>query len=296
MLDGMPEGHVIHKITRELSAEFGGREVRVSSPQGRFADAAGLLDGTVLVDADAVGKHLFINFAGQQCVWIHLGLIGKFRFKPLDEITNFETLRLLIANAKIGAELRGPQWCRLITPQEKQAVIDKSGPDPLRPDADPERAWNKIHKAKRTIAQLLMDQGVFAGVGNIYRAEVLFRHGVDPKLPANQLPREVFDSMWQDLAALMSVDVTTGRIDTVDPQHSPQAQHREARVDEHGGEVYVYRRAGQECLVCGSPVLLEVYAGRNLYWCPRCQPEGSAGEPRKTFGGAWQREGDVSVC
>ncbi len=283
----MPEGHVIHKLARELTDKFGGKQVRVSSPQGRFADATAILDGTVLEDADAVGKHLFINFEARQCVWIHLGLIGKFRFKPLSQIENYDTLRLLIADSKIGAELRGPQWCRLITPEEKLAVIAKSGPDPLRDDADPERAWKKVHNAKRTIAQLLMDQGVFAGVGNIYRAEVLFRHGVDPKLPANKLSREVFDSIWADLAALMRADVLTGQIDTVDPEHSPEKQQRDPRVDEHGGEVYVYRRAGQECLVCGEPIQLELYAGRNLYWCPKCQPQASGGEPRAKHGGAW---------
>ena len=128
----MPEGHVIHKLARELTDKFGGKQVRVSSPQGRFADAAAILDGPVLEDADAVGKHLFINFEARQCVWIHLGLIGKFRFKPLSQIENYDTLRLLIADSKIGAELRGPQWCRLITPEEKLAVIAKSGPDPLR--------------------------------------------------------------------------------------------------------------------------------------------------------------------
>ena len=117
-----------------------------------------------------------------------------------------------------------------------------------------------------------MDQKVFPGVGNIYRAEVLFRHGIDPKMPGKFLRREEFDAIWADLVALMPLGVRDGRIDTVRPEHTPEAMGREPRVDKHGGEVYVYRRAGQPCLVCGTPVALEEFAGRNLFWCPSCQP------------------------
>ena len=80
----MPEGHVTHRLARALSAAFGGRTVGVTSPQGRFADAAALLDGTVLTGAEAVGKHLFVDFEAERVVWVHLGLIGKFLFGPLD--------------------------------------------------------------------------------------------------------------------------------------------------------------------------------------------------------------------
>lgn len=71
-----------------------------------------------------------------------------------------------------------------------------------------------------------------------------------------------------------------GRIDTVDDVHSPEAQGRAPRVDRHGGEVYAYRRLGQPCLVCGTPIAGAELAGRNLYWCPTCQPAGSPGQPR----------------
>ena len=82
----MPEGHVTHRLARTLTADFGGRPVRVSSPQGRFADAAVLLDGTVLEGAEAVGKHLFVRFEGDRIVWIHLGLIGKLQIGPDEHV------------------------------------------------------------------------------------------------------------------------------------------------------------------------------------------------------------------
>ena len=275
----MPEGHVIHRLASGISERFAGRQVQVTSPQGRFAAAADLIDGTELLGADAVGKHLLIDFAAGRTIWIHLGLIGKLRFIPNTNPPSPETLRLRIAEGAHAADLRGPQWCRLIDLDERDAVVAASGPDPLRPDADPERAWSKISKSARPIGVLLMDQAAFAGVGNIFRAEVLFRHHIDPLLPAKRLPREVFDSVWADLVELMHYAVDRGQIDTVFDDHTPDAMGRPPREDRHGGEVYVYRRAGLPCWVCGSEVLTQNLAGRNLYWCPQCQPTGSGGEP-----------------
>lgn len=276
----MPEGHVTHRLARTLTADFGGRPVRVSSPQGRFADAAVLLDGTVLEDAEAVGKHLFVRFEGDRIVWIHLGLIGKLQIGPDDVPVSPETLRLRIAAGGVRADLRGPQWCRLITSAEMDAVLAASGPDPLRSDADAERAWAKVHRSKKAIGALMMDQSIFAGVGNIYRAEVLFRHRIDPEVPGQHIARDTFDSLWADLVELMPLGVRDARIDTVEEPHTPEATGRAPRVDRHGGEVYVYRRAGDPCLVCGTPVARAAFHGRNLYWCPACQPEGSRGGPR----------------
>ena len=70
----------------------------------------------------------------------------------------------------------------------------------------------------------------------------------------------------------MEYGVEHGRIDTVRPEHSPEAMGREPRKDDHGGEVYVYRRAGLPCYICGTPVAEKVMEGRNLFWCPTCQP------------------------
>ena len=273
----MPEGHVIHRLAHALVQSFGGAGVRVTSPQGRFADAAALLDGRVLTGADAVGKHLFVEFAGEQVVWVHLGLIGKFRFVQPGATATPATLRLRLAAGDRVAELRGPQWCRLVTPAEVDAVVAASGPDPLRADADPGRAWARVRRSGRPFGALLMDQAAFAGVGNIFRAEVLFRHGLDPWLPGRDVTREVFDAVWTDLVDLMAYAVGAGTIDTVGDDHTPDAMGRPPRADRHGGEVYVYRRAALPCHVCGTEVARTALQGRNLYWCPTCQPPGSRG-------------------
>jgi endonuclease-8 len=119
-----------------------------------------------------------------------------------------------------------------------------------------------------------MDQTILSGVGNVYRAEVLFRNRVNPHRPGNRLSRRSWQGIWSDLRTLMPEGVRDNRIDTVLPEHTPEAMGRPPRVDDHGGEVYVYRRAGLPCWVCGSRIRTEVLAGRNLFWCGRCQRRG----------------------
>lgn len=267
----MPEGHVIHRLATQLAAAFGGEPVSVQSPQGRFATEAQRLEGTVLVGADAIGKHLFLEFDVPEPRWIHihLGLIGKLRIGP--KSPGQGEIRLRLSNGVTSAQLHGPQWCRAVTSLDREGVLAASGPDPLRPDADPSVGFERLHRSKKPLAALLMDQRIAAGVGNIFRAEVLFRHRLRPTLLGCEVDRHTWQAVWEDLVDLMHRAVEVGRIDTVTDEHSPEAQHRPPRVDRHGGEVYVYRRAGQPCLVCARAVRTTVLEGRNLYWCSGCQ-------------------------
>jgi endonuclease-8 len=271
----MPEGHTLHRLAGELRDRFAGQVVRASSPQGRFAEATALLDRTELLDAQAWGKQLFVEFAGGRFVQIHLGLIGTFQFgegeppPPVGQVR----LRLAVGGARPSyGDLRGATTCALVTDDQRQAVVARLGPDPLRSDADWTAAWARVSRSRKPIGALLMDQGVLAGVGNVYRAEVLFRHRMHPLRPGVTLRRSQFEAMWIDLVALMHEGVRSGRIDTVRDEHTPEAMGRPPRVDDHGGEVYVYRRDDRPCHVCGARVRTQVLEGRNLFWCPRCQP------------------------
>src|SRR5205823_14895398 len=125
-----------------------------------------------------------------------------------------------------------------------------------------EAAFARIGRSRTPIAVLLLDQKVIAGVGNVYRAEVLFRHGVHPMREGRLVDHELWLAMWQDLVTLMRIGVRTGRIDTVRPEPEPEVTGRAPRQDRHGGEVYVYRRTGQPCLLCGTPVAATELAGR----------------------------------
>ena len=274
----MPEGHTIHRLAADHRARFLDHPVAVSSPQGKFSDAAALLDGTVLVDAQAHGKHLFLGFAlaaDTGWVHVHLGLFGKVGFGTHPVPPPTDTVRLRLVGRGHYADLRGPATCALVTGAEKAAVHDRLGPDPLRAEDvegdGAERVWRRLSRSRTSIAALLMDQKVIAGVGNVYRAEVLFRHRIDPYRAGRDLTRAEWDALWADLVALMREGVRTNRIDTVRPEHTPEAMGRPPRVDDHGGEVYVYRRAGQPCHLCAGEIRTARVAARNLFWCPGCQ-------------------------
>jgi endonuclease-8 len=267
----MPEGHTLHRLARLHQRRYAGGPVGVSSPQGRFAREAALLDGQVMVRAEAYGKHLFHDFGPLGSVHVHLGLYGTFTEAELPETPPVGQVRLRLAGRTHWTDLRGPTRCELLSPDQVDAIKARLGPDPLRRDARPDEAWQRISASRTSIAALLMDQKIISGVGNVYRAEVLFRHGINPMVPGRALDQVRWKEMWADLVALMRKGVRLGRIDTVDHEHLPEVTGRAPRQDRHGGEVYVYRRTGQPCLVCGTPIAHTELAGRNLYWCPVCQ-------------------------
>lgn len=276
----MPEGHTLRRLADDLTAAFAGRTLRVSSPQGRFAADAAQVDGSRFVGADSAGKHLFVELEGERFIHVHLGLIGQFDVHTGVEVVPAPVGAVRLRLVTIGADgastayadLRGAILCDLVGPARRDEVISGLGPDPLRPDADPDLAWRRISRSHRPIGDLLMDQKVLAGVGNVYRAEVLFRHRIHPLRPGDTLRVGQWRAMWADLVDLMAEGVRSGRIDTVRPEHTPEAMGRPPRRDDHGGEVYVYRRTSMPCLLCGSRIRTGELVGRNIFWCPRCQP------------------------
>jgi endonuclease-8 len=270
----MPEGHTLHRLATALALAFAGHPVRVSSPQGRFAESAALLDGRTVEGAESWGKHLWVHFDRDDLVHVHLGLYGRFDVVQATDAVPppVGQVRLRLVRADSGdqawcADLRGATACELQTPEQRKAVVARLGPDPLRPDADPDLAWHRIRRSRAPIAGLLMDQTVVAGIGNVYRAELLFRHRVDPYRPGTSLRPSRWKGMWEDLVVLMADGVRTGVIRTVRDGDLTDAERQ------HGARAsYVYRRAGELCRVCGTRVRVRDLQGRNLYWCPRCQP------------------------
>ena len=263
----MPEGHTVHRQAREHLARFGRAPVRLSSPQGRFADGAALLDGRVLERTDAYGKHLFLGFERRLWLHVHLGLYGVWAFGPTPAPPPQGALRVRLENESSYADLRGATACEVYTPADRRAVIARLGTDPLRRGADPEAAWSRVSRSRSPVGLLLMDQAVAAGVGNVFRAEVLFRAGIDPHRPGRSVTRAEWDALWADLVALMRIALRAGRIVTTRPADRDRRSGPARPEDAH----YVYRRAGLPCRVCGTPVATQVLAARNLFWCPRCQ-------------------------
>ena len=267
----MPEGHTLYRLAREQTAQFAGRPVHVTSPQGRFAAGAALVDGRVLDSVRSHGKHLFARF-GADTVHVHLGLYGGFISGTGTPPPVRGALRMRwVADGPDGAgvwtDLRGATACEVLTRPEVAAILARLGPDPLRPRADGTRAHRRIAASRTAIGALLMDQTVLAGVGNVYRAELLFRHGVSPFRPGRGVDEFQWAQMWADLVALMRSGVRLGRIVTTRPEDRARRRGPAAREDAH----YVYRRTGEPCRICGTAVRTELMVGRNLYWCPACQ-------------------------
>jgi endonuclease-8 len=264
----MPEGHTIRRLALDQARLLAGGPVRASSPQGRFADGAALLDGRVLQATDAYGKHLFHRYDGDRWLHVHLGLIGRFTHGPLPAPPPRGALRLRLQSDHAYVDLRGAIIVEVLTPIERREMLARLGPDPLRRDARPAPAYDKIRRSSRPIGELMMDQAVLAGVGNVFRAEILFRQRVDPFLPGRRLDAARFLAIWDDLSRLMRLGVRSNRIVSTLPEH----RDRGGRVRPEDAH-YVYRRAGLPCRVCGNEVRTQVLAGRNLFWCPTDQAD-----------------------
>jgi endonuclease VIII len=260
----VPEGHTVHRLARRHTKLLRGRAVRVSSPQGRFVDAA-LVDGHTFLRGSAWGKHLFHDYEHGLSVHVHLGIYGEFHERE----PGFEprpTTRMRIETGGLVLDLIGPTTCEVVDASGKAAIVARIGPDPLRRDADPERAWERLRRRKGPIGPALLDQTLFAGVGNVFRAEALFVHGIHPETPIPSMTREQFDALWATLTRMLETGVKEGRIMTVD---ADEFSLRRRDLTRENGR-YVYRQ--EACLRCGTPVRRWDMAGRWSYACERCQP------------------------
>ncbi|MDF2506371.1 MAG: glycosylase [Microbacterium sp.] len=331
----MPEGHSVHRIARQFDRNFVGKTLSASSPQGRFADGAAILDGRAAVSVQAVGKQMFLETEGDLWLRVHLGLYGAWDFAGeividptiasangrmgqtnqrgtvLDEAILDDAgenslasigaprrtrvhvrmseqtkgladeglewpppvvgqVRLRLMTDITAADLRGPTACVLQTPEEMLATVGKLGPDPLvgDPVENEERFVRAVRKKSTVIALLLMDQSVVSGIGNVYRAEMLYRQRLNPHTPGRDVPEEVVRALWNDWVRLLAIGVETGQMMTMDGLSGEDYRAAMANRDDRH---WVYHRAGLPCRVCGTEIALEEIGARKLYWCPRCQ-------------------------
>ncbi len=298
----MPEGNEVHRWAERHNAAFAGRKLNVlPGPGHRFHDAH-LVDGKKLKRVHAVGKHLGYEFGDDLMLHVHLGRFGDWNegCGPLPEPKG--ALRAVLQRAGSGrparsakgqphnlrcqaddgtrpfpaeevewCELRGPTDCSIYNREKWQALLDRLGPDPLGEDPkghdNPQQYQDKVLKGKKPIAELLMDQEILSGVGNIYRAELLFRHRVNPFTPGMEMDPKVLKAIWKDSIPLLRAGMVDRRIVCTRRADRPSRKEPAPRGEEH----YTYRRHGKPCFVCGTTVLHRDLASRTLYWCPLCQ-------------------------
>ncbi len=179
-------------------------------------------------------------------------------------------VRVRILTFTAVADLNGPTRCDVIDSEQKATVIARLGPDPLDPLALTPGVRDEfvrlVRKSERPVGDLVMDQQVSAGVGNIYRAEALFRQGISPNRAGSRVSSERLRRLWDDFVLLLQRGVAEGKIRTVEPEDE---LHHEG--DPEASRWYVYHRQGRPCLQCGNPVQEALMKGRRLFWCSTCQ-------------------------
>ncbi|MEO1694033.1 MAG: DNA-formamidopyrimidine glycosylase family protein [Pseudomonadota bacterium] len=258
----MPEGHTIHRAARDHRRALKGQQTQVCSPQGRFAEGAELIDGQRCTDVEAYGKHLIYRFDNAQALHIHLGLFGRMKRAKLPSAEPKGAVRVRLESATHWIDINGPNTCELLDPDALGALTARIGPDVLRADADPERAFTRIAKSKAPIGKLLMDQSVIAGIGNIYRTELLWRQRVHPDTPGKSFDRDMFESLWGDAVALLEIGVKRNAIITVDDMPPGRGRYRE--------RVNIFNKPC--CPRCDTMITRVEITGRRAFFCETCQP------------------------
>ncbi|NBW73027.1 MAG: Fpg/Nei family DNA glycosylase [Microbacteriaceae bacterium] len=262
----MPEGHSVQRTANWFNKHLAGSKVKVDSPQGRFSDSAKLVNNRTLIRARAIGKQLFLDFDNQQTVRVHLGIYGKWRYFDSNRVESVGQVRARFFNNSYLADLRGPTVCEVIPTDAVTHHERRLGPDPTNPDPkklNQQRFITRVLSSKSAIGLLLMNQSVISGVGNVYRAELLFRAKISPHRLGNELSESQVLNIWTDAVKLMKIGVAKGFMVTREEQLGSKKIHEERN--------YVYKREGLKCLRCRGKVVLEVMASRKLYWCPGCQ-------------------------
>ncbi|MBC7793656.1 MAG: Fpg/Nei family DNA glycosylase, partial [Clostridia bacterium] len=250
----MPEGHTIHRLAHDLTKDLSGKSVQVTSPNGRFTQAP-LIDGETVNTASAIGKHLLIAF-DERYLHIHLGRFGKLRRTP-GALPPKPTARLRLASAEAVWEMTGAIQCELIESADVDTLRGRIGADPLSDAPRPAATWERFHGTKRGVGAVLLDQSIFSGIGNVYRAEILFMLGLNPLMPAVTIDKPTFERIWRLTRTLLAKGVETNRIITVKGA-TAKTSRRNA--------LHVYKR--KTCRVCDSPIRTLTSGGRALYFCP----------------------------
>lgn len=258
----MPEGDTVWWTARRLHAALAGRRLVAASlrvPQHATADLA----GRMVYEVRSRGKHLLTRLEPDLTLHTHLGMDGSWRLRRPDARwpSAREPVRAILQTEGTLAIGRRLARVDLVPTAREDELVGHLGPDLLGPDWDPAEAVRRLStRPERTIGEALLDQRNLAGIGNLYRSEVLFVRGLHPTVPVGDAGSS------DDLRALVEL---AQRMLALNREHPEQATTGDLRP---GRRHYVYRRERRPCLRCGTPVRRLELAGRSAYWCPSCQP------------------------
>ncbi|MCO6006407.1 DNA glycosylase [Actinoallomurus purpureus] len=257
----MPEGDVVWAAAKRLHAALAGRVLTRSEFRvPRYATTD--LTGRSVIEVVSRGKHLLIRVEGDVTVHTHLRMEGAWRIRPAGAPPPRDhRLRLVLANAEWQALGFSLGVVEVVRTSREDRVVGHLGPDLLGPDWDPAEAVRRLReRPERAVGEALLDQTRLAGIGNLYKAEVLFLRGVDPWCPVGEVP---------GIEALVEL---ARRLIDANKDHLDQITTGARRP---GAQTWVYGRAGRPCRRCGTPIRRADQGDRPeervTFWCPSCQ-------------------------
>lgn len=272
----MPEGDTLHRAANRLRPALAGQVLRRFEAPRLLGDRP--VPGVTITEVEAVGKHLLVHFDDGLALRTHLGMPGSWQLYA--EGARWTKPRHLL-RALVGVDgwdavcFSAPQ-VQTYRPAHPGGALGTAldpighlGPDLCTVGPDLAAAVVRSHQLPEpstTVAEVLLDQRVAAGIGNVYKSELLHRHRVDPFLPIADLPDDVRLALFRSANRLLLHNLTTTRRTTV---AGP------------AGSVAVYGRARRPCPRCGTPIQVRHHGSlnRSTYWCPRCQPPAAPGTP-----------------
>jgi endonuclease-8 len=258
------EGDTILRAARRLEAALAGETLSVTAPNPRGrASGVERLHGRTFLRAEAHGKHLLLDF-GDLTLHSHLGMRGAWHVYPREATWSKApggAWAVLKGERAEAVQFGGPTLRVLRADAlRRDPLLSGLGPDVLDSEFDAEDVARSLRRAPdREVGDALLDQKLVAGIGNIFKSEACFAARQDP---------------WQQVAGIADPQL----------QHVAQAAHdlMSEAVESGRRERAVYRRAGQPCPTCASPIRARGQgdANRTTYWCPVCQAAPSIDETR----------------
>jgi endonuclease-8 len=275
----LPEGDTIFRAARALNNALA--STTVLGFETGFARLASANDnapvtGRVIEKVEARGKWLLIHFSGNLILVTHMLMSGSWHIYRTGERWKRERsqMRVLIRTAQYEAVAFSVPIAEFHTARslERSAVIPKLGPDLLKSDFDDEEARARIRaRGDDEIGNVLLDQKVMAGIGNVFKSEICFVCGVHPFRLVSSLSGREIECLVDSARRLMAANVT----DTSGNQIVTYTGFRRTtRRSDPSARVWVYRRKGEECRRCGGVIQMQKQGlgARSSYWCPQCQP------------------------
>ncbi len=271
----MPEGDTIFRTATTMRRWIGGRVLTGARSAVPGLPVAGLVGRTVEA-VDAHGKHLLVHLSGGVVLHTHMRMTGSWHLYPAGERwrKSPRAARVVLEAGDRVAVCFSAPVVEVLRERDlaRHPTLGRLGPDVLVPaslDPPAVRARARARAtASPTAGELLLDQQVVAGIGNIYRCESLFLCGISPRTPSDALTDDEIDALVGTAARIMAANATG----------APVSRSFDGAAD----QPWVYGRRGRPCRRCGTPVARELLGvqARAVYWCPTCQPAEAPGTGR----------------